>query len=143
MVAVKPFGTFGGKEVKQYTLTSANGVEVDLINWGVVVRDWRVPLGGNMRSVVLGFEKFDAIGMRREQGHALRFVVGTNAIHLRNIAIGERTVRHREKHHHRLLAAPFRSVVPRTGSVGQVKRKSPGALSAQTSRYQDQGPLHR
>ena len=59
MVAVKPFGSYGGKEVQQFTLTSANGVEVDLINWGVVVRDWRVPVGGSMRSVVLGFEKFD------------------------------------------------------------------------------------
>ena len=59
MVAVKPFGSYGGKQVQQFTLTSANGVEVDLINWGVVVRDWRVPVGGSMRSVVLGLEKFD------------------------------------------------------------------------------------
>ena len=59
MVAVKPFGTFEGKQVDQYTLTSANGVEVDLINWGVVVRDWRVPVKGGKRSVVLGLEKFD------------------------------------------------------------------------------------
>ena len=35
-------------------------MEVDLINWGVVVRDWRVPVKGGMRSVVLGFDKFDA-----------------------------------------------------------------------------------
>jgi aldose 1-epimerase len=59
MVAVKPFGTFGGKQVDQFTLTSATGVEVDLINWGVTVRDWRVPVGGKLRSVVLGLEKFD------------------------------------------------------------------------------------
>lgn len=59
MVAVKPFGTFEGKDVTQFTLTSATGVEVDIINWGVVVRDWRVPVGGALRSVVLGFETFD------------------------------------------------------------------------------------
>ncbi|RYE08541.1 MAG: galactose mutarotase [Hyphomicrobiales bacterium] len=59
MVAVKPFGTFEGKKVEQFTLTSTNGVEVDLINWGVTVRDWRVPVGGKLRSVVLGFDKFD------------------------------------------------------------------------------------
>ncbi|MEO6014629.1 MAG: aldose epimerase family protein [Devosia sp.] len=59
MVAVKPFGTFEGKKVEQFTLTSANGVEIDLINWGVAVRDWRVPVGGKKRSVVLGFDSFD------------------------------------------------------------------------------------
>lgn len=59
MVAVKPFGTFEGKRVDQYTLTSASGVEVDIINWGAVVRDWRVPVAGGKRSVVLGFDKFD------------------------------------------------------------------------------------
>ncbi len=59
MVAVKPFGNFDGKQVSQFTLTSATGVEVDIINWGVVVRDWRVPVGGMKRSVVLGFDRFD------------------------------------------------------------------------------------
>ncbi len=59
MVAVKPFGTFEGKRVDQFTLTSASGVEVDIINWGVVVRDWRVPVKGGLRSVVLGFDSFD------------------------------------------------------------------------------------
>jgi aldose 1-epimerase len=60
MVAVKNFGTFEGKRVDQFTLTSTSGVEVDLINWGVIVRDWRVPVkGGTKRSVVLGFDNFD------------------------------------------------------------------------------------
>ena len=59
MVAVKPFGSFRGKQIQQFTLTSATGVEVDIINWGVVVRDWRVPVGGAKRSVVLGFERFE------------------------------------------------------------------------------------
>lgn len=45
MVVVKPFGQFGGRRVEQFTLVSASGVEVDILNWGVVVRDWRVPVG--------------------------------------------------------------------------------------------------
>lgn len=59
MVAVKNFGTFEGKRVDQFTLTSDTGVEVDILSWGVVVRDWRVPLKGGKRSVVLGFESFE------------------------------------------------------------------------------------
>src|SRR3569833_547090 len=59
MVAVKSFGSFEGKRVDQFTLTSTTGVEVDLISWGVVVRDWRGPLKGGKRAVVLGFDNFD------------------------------------------------------------------------------------
>ena len=59
MVAVKSFGMFEGKRVDQFTLTSSTGVEVDIINWGVVVRDWRVPVAGGLRSVVLGLDNFD------------------------------------------------------------------------------------
>jgi aldose 1-epimerase len=59
MVAVKNFGSFAGKRVDQFTLTSSTGAEVDIIGWGGVVRDWRVPVGGTPRSVVLGFETFD------------------------------------------------------------------------------------
>ena len=59
MVAVKSFGNFEGKRVDQFTLTSTTGVEVDIINWGVVVRDWRVPVKGAKRSVVLGLDNFD------------------------------------------------------------------------------------
>ena len=59
MVAVKNFGSFEGRRVDQFTLISNTGAEVDLINWGVVVRDWRVPVKAGKRSVVLGFENFD------------------------------------------------------------------------------------
>ena len=59
MVAVKSFGSYDGKRVDQFTLVSSTGAEVDLINWGVVVRDWRVPVKGGRRNVVLGFEQFD------------------------------------------------------------------------------------
>eukprot|EP01036_Dinobryon_divergens_P054065 gene54064-72255_t len=59
VVKIKNFGTFKGKSVDQYTLTSSTGVEVDIINWGGVVRDWRVPTKSGLRSVVLGFDTFD------------------------------------------------------------------------------------
>jgi len=60
MVAVSNFGSFEGKRVDQFHLISDSGVEVDIINWGVVVRDWRVPVkGGGKRSVVLGFDSFE------------------------------------------------------------------------------------
>jgi aldose 1-epimerase len=57
-ISVTRFGEFNGKPVEQFTLRSDTGVEVDIIGWGVVVRDWRVPVAGGVRSVVLGFEEF-------------------------------------------------------------------------------------
>ena len=60
MVAVKSFGSVNGKRVDQFTLTSTTGVEVDILNWGVVVRDWRVPVKtGGKRSVVLGLNSIE------------------------------------------------------------------------------------
>ncbi len=57
---IESFGEFEGKRVDQFRLRSDTGVEVDLISWGVVVRDWRVPVAGGKRSVVLGFDDFDS-----------------------------------------------------------------------------------
>ena len=60
-ITTTSFGEFQGKRVDAFTLKSDTGVEVDIIGYGVVVRDWRVPVnGGAARSVVLGFEDFDA-----------------------------------------------------------------------------------
>lgn len=59
-VAVEEFGSFEGKRVEQFKLRSDTGVEVDIISWGVLVRDWRVPVAGGLRSVVLGYDKFDS-----------------------------------------------------------------------------------
>ncbi|HEY4199467.1 MAG TPA: aldose epimerase family protein [Devosiaceae bacterium] len=58
-IGVSAFGTFNDKRVDQFRLKSDTGVEVDIIGYGVVVRDWRVPVRGGTRSVVLGFEDFD------------------------------------------------------------------------------------
>jgi aldose 1-epimerase len=57
-IAVSTFGDFNGKRVDQFHLKSDTGVEVDIIGYGVAVRDWRVPVAGGLRSVVLGFETF-------------------------------------------------------------------------------------
>ncbi len=59
-VAVSDFGEHNGQRVDQFRLTSDTGVSVDIIGYGVVVRDWRVPVAGGERSVVLGFDQFDA-----------------------------------------------------------------------------------
>ena len=57
-IAVSNFGEHKGKRVDQFKLVSNTGVEVDIISYGVVVRDWRVPVAGALRSVVLGFDSF-------------------------------------------------------------------------------------
>lgn len=54
------FGDFEGKRVDQFRLRSDSGSEVDIINYGVAVRDWRVPVDGAPRTVVLGFDNFPA-----------------------------------------------------------------------------------
>ncbi|MHB1111558.1 MAG: aldose epimerase family protein, partial [Devosia sp.] len=62
-IAVGKLGDFEGKRVDQFTLRSESGVEIDLITYGVAVRDWRVPVQGELRTVVLGFDNFPAYEM--------------------------------------------------------------------------------
>ncbi|RDE08317.1 aldose epimerase family protein [Pelagibacterium lacus] len=52
------FGEFEGHPVEEVVLTSAEGVTVAILNYGALVRDWRVPVDGTRRPVVLGFEEF-------------------------------------------------------------------------------------
>lgn len=59
-ITVSAFGEYKGKRVDQFHLVSDTGAEVDIITYGVAVRDWRVPVAGGLRSVVLGFEQFEA-----------------------------------------------------------------------------------
>jgi aldose 1-epimerase len=60
-ITTRAFGAYNGRRVDAFTLTSDTGVVVDIIGYGVVVRDWQVPVGSGLaRSVVLGFEEFDA-----------------------------------------------------------------------------------
>lgn len=58
-IAVSTFGEFKGKRVDQFRLVSETGVTIDLIGYGVAVRDWRVPVAGGERAVALGFDSFD------------------------------------------------------------------------------------
>ena len=59
-ISAVAFGEHDGQRVDQFTLTSETGAAVDILSYGVVVRDWRVPLATGPRSVVLGFEHFAA-----------------------------------------------------------------------------------
>jgi aldose 1-epimerase len=58
-IDISTFGEHDGKRVDQFRLVSDTGFVVDIIGYGVAVRDWRVPVAGGERSVVLGFESFE------------------------------------------------------------------------------------
>lgn len=58
-IGTKTVGESGGRPVVEFNLRSSTGVEVDILTWGGVVRDWRVPDAGGLRSVVLGFDSFE------------------------------------------------------------------------------------
>lgn len=59
-IRVEKFASHDGRDVLQAHLVSDAGVEVDILNYGCLVRDWRVPVAGEgLRSVVLGFEEFE------------------------------------------------------------------------------------
>ncbi|WP_404400819.1 aldose epimerase family protein [Pelagibacterium halotolerans] len=58
-ISVTQAGEFNGKRVDEARLVSDTGVEISALNWGVTVRDWRVPVSGGLRPVALGFETFD------------------------------------------------------------------------------------
>ncbi|WEX08401.1 aldose epimerase family protein [Chelativorans sp. AA-79] len=48
-----------GRDVLETTLTSETGVLISVINYGAIIRDWKVPVAGSLRSVVLGFDRFE------------------------------------------------------------------------------------
>ena len=59
-VQEKPFGTQDGRPVTLYTLTNANGVEVDTMNYGGIILSIRVPdRKGQFADIVLGHEKLE------------------------------------------------------------------------------------
>lgn len=58
-IGYRNVGEAGGRPVVEFNLRSDTGVEVDILTWGGVVRDWRVPVAGGLRSVVLGFDSFE------------------------------------------------------------------------------------
>jgi aldose 1-epimerase len=59
-VQQKNFGTRDGRPVNLYTLTNANGVEVDAMNYGGIIVSIRVPdRKGQFADIVLGHETLD------------------------------------------------------------------------------------
>jgi len=59
-VEQKPFGTRDGRPVTLYTLSNANGVEVDTMNYGGIILSIRVPdRKGQFADIVLGHETLD------------------------------------------------------------------------------------
>ena len=54
---MKVAGIFQGREVRKYTLTNRNGMEVDVLNYGGIISRWTVPdKQGRFENVVLGFD---------------------------------------------------------------------------------------
>jgi len=59
-VQQKTFGTRDGRPVNLYTLTNANGVEIDTMNYGGIIVSIRVPdRKGQSADIVLGHENLD------------------------------------------------------------------------------------
>ncbi|EJN06278.1 aldose epimerase family protein [Phyllobacterium sp. YR531] len=61
LAAPQTFGTFEGQPVLQATILSPAGAVANILNWGAVIRDLKVPLkDGSLQRVVLGFDDFDS-----------------------------------------------------------------------------------
>ncbi|HSF92182.1 MAG TPA: hypothetical protein VLA51_08240, partial [Paracoccaceae bacterium] len=58
MCKIEAFGNLNGQEVKEVTLDDGD-VSVSILNYGCVVRDWRVPSNVGEIPVVLGFDTFE------------------------------------------------------------------------------------
>lgn len=59
MIKTTNFGEYEGKQIYRTTLVSSSGVQVDIMNFGATICDWRVPVMDGNRSVVLGFDQFE------------------------------------------------------------------------------------
>lgn len=56
----RKIGVFDGRDVFEVELISQTGVEISLINYAALIRDWKVPLKGERkRSIVCGFDNFE------------------------------------------------------------------------------------
>jgi len=60
-ISMRPFGEVDGKAVTAYTLTNANGLKMEVINYGGIVTKLLVPdRDGNFDDIVLGYDSVDA-----------------------------------------------------------------------------------
>lgn len=55
----KVIGSYEDEGIEEVVLSSNQGVSVSILSYGAVIRDWRVPVGGQPRPVTLGFDTFD------------------------------------------------------------------------------------
>lgn len=63
MIEIKTFGIFEEKNIYQASLVSSSGVVLNILNYGALIQDWKVPVNGVSRSMVLGFDSFDPYPM--------------------------------------------------------------------------------
>jgi aldose 1-epimerase len=84
---VRRFGEVDGKAVDEILLVNGAGATASILTWGATVRDLRVPVGGGLRRVVLGYRDMDAYaenpsylgttaGRYANRTHEGRFVLG-------------------------------------------------------------------
>jgi aldose 1-epimerase len=59
-ISIKKIGHHQQQDVLEATLRSHEGVQVKIMSYGAIVRDWRVPVQNEDRSVVLGFPDFES-----------------------------------------------------------------------------------
>ncbi len=57
---MKNIGQYNGEPVYEVTLTNPTGVQVSIMSYGAIVRDWKVPTPQGLRSVVLGFPNYES-----------------------------------------------------------------------------------
>ncbi|WP_158971746.1 aldose epimerase family protein [Paraglaciecola sp. L3A3] len=60
MIKHSQFGTLAnGQIVDEYTLTNQQGVEVDIISLGAILKSWKLPTKNGEKDIVLGFDTLD------------------------------------------------------------------------------------
>lgn len=55
-------GSVDGQDVHEVVLTSQANVSIAILTYGALIRDWRVPVSGQLRPVVLGFDEVSLYG---------------------------------------------------------------------------------
>jgi len=58
-MTIERFGTVNGQDVMQVSLQGPDGMAMQVLTWGAVVRDLVVPLGSGAQRVVLGLNSIE------------------------------------------------------------------------------------
>ena len=75
------FGEITGRPVRQFRLCSSSGIEVDIIEYGAIIRTFKVPCKGTLRDIVLGF---DSLSEYLQQSSFIGSIVGPYANRIAN-----------------------------------------------------------